>query len=440
MLIDFRFSNYRSYRDETVLSMEARGIQDDEEGLTTWGKYKLLPSMAILGKNGSGKSNLVRAFWLAVQFITHAQMTQHEGARVPVRPFRLSDSAAEEPTSFEFTFIEDSIRYVYGFKATTEKITEEYLRYYPKRYPAVIFERKEQNFYFPAGSDRKFKELISKAVAPNQLYFSVACAMNYQPCIKAMNWFRNRVTFTRDYTDLPEMIKENINNDQILNAMKQYAEEADVGIEDMQFELNNTPLGPSVSTEELKKNDPDMPEELSRAIAAFWQSLSASPNASEISLNKQELKVATYHHGLDADGRIKNYMMTLQDESDGTRRIMALAPDFESALQNGGLLIADELEIGIHPLMMQKLIEKVQNPKTNPHHAQLIFTTHDVNVMDFKVLRRDQIAFVDKDRESGASELYQIEDIRDFSGSNAISSYLAGKFGAVPEFDEEDDL
>lgn len=440
MLIEFRFSNYRSYLDETVLSMEARGIQDDEEGLTKWGKYKLLPSMAILGKNGSGKSNLVRAFWLAVQFITHAQMTQHEGSRVPVRPFRLSDLAPEKPTSFAFTFIEESVRYVYGFSATAEKIVEEYLRYYPKRYPAVIFERKGQEFYFPAGPDKKFKEMISRAVAPNQLFFSVACAMNYQPCIQAMNWFRNKVTFTRNYTDLPEMIKENINNDQILEAMRQYAGEADVGIEDMQFELNNIPLGSSTSTEELGKSDPDMPEELSRAIAAFWQSLSASPNASEISLSKQELKVATYHHGLDPDGKIKNYMMSLQDESDGTRRIMALAPDFENALQNGGLLIADELEIGIHPLMMRKLIEKVQNPVTNPHHAQLIFTTHDVNVMDFKVLRRDQIAFIDKDRKSGASELYQIEDIRDFSGSKAISSYLAGKFGAVPEFHEEDGL
>ena len=440
MLIEFRFSNNRSYLDETVLSMEARGIQDDEEGLTKWGKYKLLPSMAILGKNGSGKSNLVRAFWLAVQFITHAQMTQHEGSRVPVRPFRLSDLAPEKPTSFAFTFIEESVRYVYGFSATAEKIVEEYLRYYPKRYPAVIFERKGQEFYFPAGPDKKFKEMISRAVAPNQLFFSVACAMNYQPCIQAMNWFRNKVTFTRNYTDLPEMIKENINNDQILEAMRQYAGEADVGIEDMQFELNNIPLGSSASTEELGKSDPDMPEELSRAIAAFWQSLSASPNASEISLSKQELKVATYHHGLDPDGKIKNYMMSLQDESDGTRRIMALAPDFENALQNGGLLIADELEIGIHPLMMRKLIEKVQNPVTNPHHAQLIFTTHDVNVMDFKVLRRDQIAFIDKDRKSGASELYQIEDIRDFSGSKAISSYLAGKFGAVPEFHGEDGL
>jgi len=440
MLIEFRFSNYRSYQEMNILSMEARGIQDDAGGLTTWGKYKLLPSMAILGKNGSGKSNLIRAFWLAVQFITHSQMTQHEGARVPVRPFRLCDSTEDKPTTFEFTFVEDSVRYVYGFKATTERITEEYLRYFPRRYPAVIFERNGQKFYFPAGSDKKFKELISTAVAPNQLYFSVACAMNYQPCIQAMNWFRNKVKFTRNYTDLPEVIKENMDHEQILNAMKQYAQEADVGIEDMQFELNHVRFDPSATTEEMARQNPDMPEELSRAITAFMQSLSASPNTSEVSLSRQELKVTTYHHGLDSNGKIKNYSMSLQEESDGTRRIMALAPDLESVLQNGGVLLADELEIGIHPLMMQELIRRVQDPKTNPNHAQLIFTTHDVTVMNFHALRRDQIAFVDKDRNSGASELYQIKDIRDFSGSNIVSSYLAGKFGAVPEFHEEDDL
>ena len=109
-------------------------------------------------------------------------------------------------------------------------------------------------------------------------------------------------------------------------------------------------------------------------------------------------------------------------------------------LQNGGVLFADELEIGIHPLMMQELIKRVQDPKTNPKHAQMIFTTHDVTVLNFDALRRDQFAFVDKNRESGASELYQIKDIRDFSRSNIASSYLAGKFGAVPEFHEENDL
>lgn len=101
------------------------------------------------------------------------------------------------------------------------------------------------------------------------------------------------------------MIKENIDNEQILNAMKRYAEEADVGIEDMQFELNNVRLDPSATTEEMIKQNPGMPEELSRAIGAFMQSLSAAPNVSEISLGRQELKVTTYHHGLDSDGKVK---------------------------------------------------------------------------------------------------------------------------------------
>lgn len=434
MLIEFRFSNYRSFRDENVLSMEKRGISDPEDGIITFEKYRLLPSMAIFGKNGGGKSNLIRAFWLGVQFITNAQRTQHENSAVPVRPFLLSEDSSVRPTAFEYTFIENGLRYIYGFSATMEHIDTEYLYYYPGRNRATIFTRKGQDFYFPAGSDKRLKELISKAVAPNQLFFAIASTMNYEPCIRAMNWFRSKVIFSRDYADLPTQIMMNINNEQILSSMKKYAMEADVGIENMQFEINDRIL----ETADLDKSAPDMPEEVRRTIEAFMQALNASPDVSEASMKKQELKVTTFHRGIDAEGESKLYEMSLSDESDGTRRIMALAPAIEKILHDGGLFIIDEIELGVHPLIVNWILEKIQNAADNPNHAQIIFTTHDSNLMKFDILRRDQVAFVDKDRETGVSELYQIRDIRDFSGRSAENSYLAGKFGAVPELNDGD--
>ena len=107
MLIEFSFSNYRSFRGENTLSLESL-IKKKES----------LPLVAIYGKNGGGKSNLIRAFWLAVKFICNAQMTQGAGAPVPVDPFKLNDYSTETPTSFEFIYKYNGIKYIYGFSAT----------------------------------------------------------------------------------------------------------------------------------------------------------------------------------------------------------------------------------------------------------------------------------------------------------------------------------
>lgn len=104
--------------------------------------------MAIYGKNGGGKSNLIRAFWLAVKFICNAQMTQGAGASVPVDPFKLNDYSTETPTSFEFIYKYNGIKYIYGFSATKEKICEEYLFHYPKGSKAQVFKRTGQEFSF----------------------------------------------------------------------------------------------------------------------------------------------------------------------------------------------------------------------------------------------------------------------------------------------------
>ena len=111
MLIEFTFSNYRSFRDEAILSMEATGLGAFKNCLITHGNMKLLPGVAVYGKNGGGKSNIIQAFWLAVQFIKNAQRTQHEKATIPVVPFALNDYSSSEPTEFHFVYTLDGIKY-----------------------------------------------------------------------------------------------------------------------------------------------------------------------------------------------------------------------------------------------------------------------------------------------------------------------------------------
>lgn len=429
MLIEFNFSNFRSFRNETCLSMHAVGLSQLQPVLRNFGSLKLLPAVAIYGKNGGGKSNVLRAFVTGVNFIRNAQRTQTEGHPVPVTPFAFDDVSAERPTWFEYIYTFDNIKYKYGFSATSKEIIEEYLYYWPKGYTSKIFHRKGQEFSFPTNSEKKRKDLISEAVAPNQLFFSVACTMNEKKCIAAMKWFREQIYLLRSYRNIDKQMFEYRDNPKMLDAITEYAKNADFGIEDIHFDYNATDV-------KTKSDFPSgMPEELKRAVGSFLDALSSDPNTAEYKLGVTEIKSQTIHNGIDKNGEKKQYTLRLSDESDGTHRLMSMAPAIENALATGGVFIADELEIRLHPLLLELIVAKFQNPKTNPHNAQLIFSTHDTSLLDSNLLRKDQVYFADKRNEDGVSELYCISDFQTQTHEKMLKAYLAGKYGAIPDIE-----
>ena len=431
MLIEFKFTNYRSFRDETVLSMEAMGLGTYKSCLIPFRNKRLLPAAAIYGKNGGGKSNVIRAFWLAVQFIRNAQRTQHENAPIPVQPFLLNDTSRDEPTSFEFIYTIADVKYVYGFSATRKEIFKEYLYYAPKGQLSMVFERDHQSFTFRDNSEKKRRQLISEAVGPNQLYFAIACTMNESACQKSMSWFRENIFFSRDYTDIPSQLIEYSEKPDMLAAIKKYAENADVGIQDMNFEFRN---------EEIKdvSNTGDIPSGIVAALTQFAKALSDISNTSEIKLQRSEVNATSYHKGLKSDGSEALFELQLADESDGTRKLMALAPAIERALECGGLLLVDELEKEMHPLMVEMIVSKFQSQSSNPNHAQIIFTTHDTELLNMNLLRKDQLYFADKSKKDGASELYSISELQTPTNENIRKGYLLGKYGGTPDIEIEE--
>ena len=429
MLIEFKFGNYRSFRDEAVLSMEAMGLGRLKNSLISYASLKLIPSAAIYGKNGGGKSNIIRAFWLAVQFIKNAQRTQHENAQIPVKPFLLNDYSKDEPTFFEFTYVLDDVKYIYGFSATKEKIYSEYLYHAPKGQKATVFTRTEQEFSFT--EDKNKRKMISEAVAPNQLFFSVACTMNDTDCMRAMKWFREYVFFSRDYTDIPKQLLEYSNDKNMLSAISEYAQAADLGIEKMEFEFKDKEVNEPATSK-------DIPEGLRSALISFMQSLKENSNVSEIGLQKSEVKAISYHNGVKMDGNKTLFTLELSDESDGTRKLMSIAPAIESVLNKGGIVLADELEKELHPMLVNYIVAKFQSKNTNPNGAQLIFTTHNTELLNMDILRKDQLYFVDKNRKDGTSELYGISDFSTKTADNIRKGYLAGKYGATPDIEIEE--
>ena len=430
MLVEFRFKNYRSFRDEAVLSMEAVGLASFKSCLIEQNNMKLLPGVAIYGKNGGGKSNVIRAFWLAVQFIRNAQRIQHEKATVPVVPFALNDYSANEPTKFEFDYINDGIKYWYSFSATKQKIVRESLYHAPKGQKAQVFVREGQKFTFT--EDKARRKLISEAVAENQLFFSVACTMNDAICINAMKWFREDIFFSRDYTDIPRQLLEYYNDSNMLKAISDYAKTADFGIEEMQFEVENKEIG-----NDLEFPD-DIPEGVKAALTSFIQILSETSNNSEGQLKMSQVKAKTRHKGINAAGEDKLYHLELEDESDGTRKLMSIAPAIESVLNKGGILLVDELERELHPMLVNFIIAKFQSKKSNPNGAQIIFTTHNTELMNLEFMRKDQIYFADKKRSDGSSELYSVTDFVTKTTDNIRKGYLVGKYGATPNIEIEE--
>ena len=163
------------------------------------------------------------------------------------------------------------------------------------------------------------------------------------------------------------------------------------------------------------------------------KALSNAPNIAESQLKMGEVNAVSFHQGIDSMGNPRRYELQLADESDGTRKLMALAPAIERVLGCGGVLLVDELEKEMHPMLVEMVVSKFQSPKANPNHAQLIFTTHNTELLNMELLRKDQLYFVDKNRKDGSSMLYSISEFSTPTSENVRKSYLMGKYGATPD-------
>lgn len=365
-----------------------------------------------------------------MQFIRNAQRTQHEHAAIPVNPFALNDYSKDEPTEFAFEYTSGGIKYWYSFAATREKIYAECLYHAPKGQKALVFKRTGQHFDFT--EDKSKRLLIGEMVAENQLFFSVACTMNDASCVSAMRWFRNQVFFSRDYSDIPRQLIEYSEDKNMLKVISDYAKVADLGILDMQFEFNSNVIQ---DDESLPDNIPDG---IKAALMQFMHTLAETSNNGETRLKMGEVSAKASHQGENRDGQKATYSLELSDESDGTRKLMALAPAIESALRTGGILLVDELERELHPILVNYIIAKFQSKTANPNGAQIVFTTHNTELMNLELLRKDQLYFVDKRDKDGASELYTISEFSTRTTENIRKGYLVGKYGATPDVEIEE--
>lgn len=427
MLIEFSTANYRSFRDQVTFSMVASSTKSKSEKLNhnnlfpVTDKLRLLTSAAIYGANASGKSNLLAAIAFMRRFVLYSQKGIEPTGGIDVEPFLLSTHTVDKPCFFEVAFVQDNRRYRYGFEVTAQRVEAEWLYRIgnsPRARESLLFEREGEQITL-GEKFREGKDLQEKT-RPNALFLSVVAQFNGEIAQQVTGWFRscNTISGLSDTTLLLYTLHqfEKQAGQPIVELLRGW----DVDILDVEVQKALNPSGVSLPL--------TMPEELRQAILPMM----------ELAQNKEQLTAQAAHRVYDEQGAPANTLVwDLQaHESEGTQKLFALSGPLLDTLGQGRVLIVDEMDARLHPLLTREIIKLFNSPQTNPNHAQLIFATHDTNLLDNRLLRRDQIWFVEKDQQ-GASQLYslvefKIDNKHVRNDASYEKDYIQGRYGAIP--------
>ncbi len=418
MFIEFNVTNYRSIRETQTISMVASKYYYEldemncfDSGVTSL--QKMLRSAVLYGPNAAGKSNLFRALHFMQSFVLESHSLQ-EGQTIKTVPFALNERSQNEPSEFEIFFLQDNVRYQYGFAANRMRVTKEWLlafpegkaqRWYEREYDAT--EDKDKWYFGSKFSGRR--QLWQEATRKNALFLSTAIQLNNEQLKPVFSWFQNKLVTILPGTpiNLKFSIDQCASEEGTLRIMD-FMNSADIGISGI--EVKKIPI-PPMKSEMLP---PDMPQPIKEKILLEMQG--------------KELPDIQFLHKMDTGESVP---FRFSDESDGTKRLFAFAGPWLDVLAKGRILFVDELGTSLHPLMVRFLLGLIQNQEINRYNAQLIFTTHDTSVLDTDILRRDQIWFVEKDPKQ-ASRLYPLSDFKPRQGEALEKGYLKGRYGALP--------
>jgi len=419
MLVSFRVENFKSFKDLTEFSMEATKLKNLKESNTyNINNISLLKSAVIYGANASGKSSLLDAM-TGIKSIVKNSISIEKMEKYPALPFLLNSQTEDKESFFEIEFIVEEIIYRYGFEiATNSIILKEWLfqkKLQPKARESRLFQREKQTITLGA-TFKEGKGLDSKT-RENTLFLSVVAQFNGIISRNIIEWFNqfNIISNIKSdefkYNSFDKLEDEEF-KDKIVTLIKS----ADIGIYDIAKR--------KISFDELKIED-DKVEKLPEFLIKELK---------ENGLSTIETKHMQYNEDNSFIG-LKSF--DLDFESDGTQKLLALSAPIIETLLKGEILVIDELDNSMHTELVYAIIKLFNSKETNPNKAQLIFTTHDTNLLNQKLFRRDQIWFTQKDI-YGVSELYSLVEYGKGKTRDDLvleKNYLDGKFGGVPHID-----
>ena len=412
MLVEFRTQNFRSLREEQVLSLVASPDKSllDTHALDTGLKAAphVLKSAVVYGANASGKSNLIKALQYMRDVVLMSATLQPGQAFARLQPFRLDAVSASQPTAFEVTFILDGVRYQYGFAMNAQRIVSEQLLVYKAFKPQRWFER---HFDAESGKDvyefgpglKGAKTLWEGATRPNALFLSMAVQLNSEALRPVYDWFAHRLVILNEHAPLsPQFSLEMLKLEAQRKAIGEFLRAADISIADVE-----------VATKQA-------------TVHSIRFDLATGKREEET--GEQTVDEVRFHH-LTEHGQA---VFDLADESSGTRNLLFLAGPVLDILSNGQTLVVDELDTSLHTQLVQALVRLFHRPEAHTGGAQLVFTTHDTSLLDaYGLFRRDQVWFVEK-RPDQSSSLYPLLDFSPRKNEALERGYLQGRYGALP--------
>lgn len=417
MLIEFNVKNYWSFKESQSISLVPskyyKGLEETNCIKTKISSFPLLLRSAVIyGANASGKTNLLRAMDFVRDFVISSH-SQQEGQEIDVDSFSLSKNTNKEPSEFEVIFIEDNIRYQFGFAVNHERVMKEWLYAFPEGRLQTWYERSYQpdnnKDVWNLGGKLKGPKLMWKgATRKNALFLSTAIQLNSEQLKPVFNWFKQKLVVLLSWTELPSIFtSDHCATDEGKLKVMEFMRLADSSIKDI--ELKKMPFSPD-----------SLPDDIPQAI---------KDDITDKLTGKDVTSVYFKHQDNDGDPVLFDYYQ----ESSGTQKLYNISYPWCDVLSSGFVFFVDELDTSLHPLLVRFLIELIQNNKTNPNNAQLIFTTHDTSVLSTDIFRRDQVWFTEKDREN-STKLYPLSDFNPRKSEVLEKSYLQGRYGALPIF------
>ncbi|SFD18371.1 hypothetical protein SAMN05518672_101928 [Chitinophaga sp. CF118] len=432
MLIEFKISNYRSIGKEQILSLVPAPKQRDfPDNIIEKGKSYALNAIAIYGPNASGKSNLLKAMGLLDKLL-HNSARASSTTKLPYDPFLLKKGWNEKPTFFEITFILQDYRYRYGLEFNQKEILTEWLFRKGQGREVNLFQRKGDVIDTSNGfkGSGKVIEAAIEATRDNALFLSTCDMLNVEEAKKIFQWFRYFNMVDGLQTDDEEIHTVELwQNPEYQSKIKDYFCTLNLSIVDLEI---------TTKTFDASEINQGFPEEIKNILIKELD-------------GKERFTIWSKHNLYDNAGNKTKELLSWkleERESAGTKKAFHLSGPVIWALVNGGILIIDEIEAKMHPLMTLRTINLFLDNKTNPNKAQIIFATHDTNLLSYCNLRRDQIYFSDKnDWES--TEIYSLSDFvyvgkddpfakseKERPDTDKEKRYFEGRYGAIPDFKE----